>query len=88
MITGVGSRNASPYSRAYGTLPGGFCVGPRGTAEDGIYADMAGRTVWSSGEYWMVPLANTLLTLSELAPATIPAEGKLGAGRGSTRARR
>jgi hypothetical protein len=78
MITGLGSRNASPYSRAYGTLLGGFCLGPRGTEQDGIYVDMEGRTVWSSGEYWMVPLANTLLALAELAPAAISSAGKLG----------
>jgi hypothetical protein len=78
MITGVGSMNASPYSRAFGTLIGGFCIGPRGTAEDAIYIDMEGRTVWSSGEYWMVPLANTLLALAELLPARIPTAGKLG----------
>ena len=78
MITGVGSLNASPYSRAFGTLIGGFCIGPRGTAEDAIYIDMEGRTVWSSGEYWMVPLANTLLALAELVPAHIPTAGKLG----------
>jgi hypothetical protein len=39
---------------------------------------MEGRTVWSSGEYWMVPLANTLLALAELAPAAISSAGKLG----------
>ena len=78
MITGVGSLNASPYSRAYGTMLGGFCIGPRGTAEDGIYVDMQGRTVWSSGEYWSAPLANALLALSELLPAHIPTAGKLG----------
>ena len=78
MISGVGSLNASPYSRAYGTLPGGFCIGPRGTAEDGIYVDMDGRTVWSSGEYWMTPLANTLLALANLLPVRILPGGKLG----------
>ncbi len=32
MVSGVGCSNASPYSRFYGVLPGGFCVGPRGSA--------------------------------------------------------
>jgi hypothetical protein len=78
MISGVGSLNASPYSRAYGTMAGGFCIGPRGTAEDEIYVDMEGRTVWSSGEYWMTPLANMLLALSNLLPTRIMPAGKIG----------
>jgi hypothetical protein len=79
MIEGVGCLGASPYSRFHGTLPGGFCLGPRGNADDSIYVDTVGRTVWSSGEYWMAPLANTLLALSELLPTRIPAAGKIGA---------
>jgi hypothetical protein len=79
MITGVGVRNASPYSRFYGTLPGGFSVGPRGNADDTISIDMDGRTVWSSGEYWMTPLANALQALAQLLPGRILASGKLGA---------
>jgi hypothetical protein len=78
MVTGVGCRNATPYSRFYGPLPGGFSIGPRGTAEDTIYADVEGRSVWSSGEYWMAPLANTLLALSNLLPAKVPSNGRLG----------
>ncbi|MGA2976999.1 MAG: glycoside hydrolase family 9 protein [Spirochaetia bacterium] len=78
MITGVGCSNASPYSRYYGTLPGGFCVGPRGTADDCIYVDMTGRTEWNSGEYWLAPLANALLALADLLPSRVLLSGKLG----------
>jgi hypothetical protein len=78
MISGVGCSNASPYSRYYGTLPGGFCLGPRGTAEDSIYVDMAGRTEWNSGEYWLAPLGNALMALASLLPARVLQSGKLG----------
>jgi hypothetical protein len=78
MITGVGFSNASPYSRFYGALTGGFCVGPRGTAEDSIYVDIAGRTEWNSGEYWLAPLGNALMALASLLPARILPSGKLG----------
>jgi hypothetical protein len=78
MVTGVGYANATPYSSFYGLLPGGFCLGPRGTAEDAIYADMEGRIVWSSGEYWMAPLASALMALAHLLPAQVPAGGRLG----------
>jgi len=77
MVNGLGCRNASPYSRFYGTLPGGFSVGPRGTAEDGIYLDMQGRTEWNSGEYWMAPLANMLLAIADLIPTRILPSAKL-----------
>jgi hypothetical protein len=78
MITGVGSRNASPYSRFYGSLPGGFSVGPLGTAEDEISIDTEGRTEWGSGEYWLLPLANAIMALSVLLPSRIEASRKLG----------
>jgi hypothetical protein len=78
MIQGVGCVNGSPYSRFYGTLPGGFCLGPRGTAEDGIYVDLVGHTEWNSGEYWMTPLANTLMALAELIPPRILPSAKIG----------
>ena len=77
MVSGVGCRNASPYSRFYGTLPGGFCLGPRGTAEDLAYVDMEGHTEWNSGEYWNAPLANMLLALAELIPSRILPSAKL-----------
>jgi hypothetical protein len=78
MVTGVGYRNATPYSRFYGPLPGGFCIGPRGTAEDEIWIDTEGRNAWSSGEYWMPPLSNALLALSKLLPARVLPAGKVG----------
>ncbi len=78
MISGVGCRTASPYSRFLGAAPGGFLVGPRGTAEDEPWADTEGAMVWSSGEYWMAPLANSLMALAELLPQSIPAGRKLG----------
>jgi hypothetical protein len=78
MITGVGSHGASPYSRFYGALPGGFSIGPRGTAEDGIRVDTEGRTEWSSGEYWLLPLANASMAIATLLPARVLASAKLG----------
>jgi len=78
MIAGVGCRSASPYSRFYGTIPGGFSVGPRGTAEDEAAADLEGRTEWISGEYWMVPLANASMALAALLPSRVLASKKLG----------
>jgi hypothetical protein len=78
MISGVGCRNATPYSRYFGTLPGGFSVGPRGTESDEPFVDREGRLEWSSGEYWLAPLANTLLALSCLLPPHILPSRKLG----------
>lgn len=78
MIAGVGCRTASPYSRFYGTIPGGFSVGPRGTAEDEAAVDLEGRTEWISGEYWMVPLANASMALAALLPSRVLASKKLG----------
>jgi hypothetical protein len=78
MVTGVGYHQATPYSRFHGPSAGGFCLGPRGTAEDEIYVDTEGRIVWSTGEYWMTPLANALMALSELIPARVGGTGKLG----------
>jgi hypothetical protein len=78
MISGVGMANATPYSRFLGPMPGGFMLGPRGTAADTTWADTGGRLAWSSGEYWLAPLANTLLALAELLPAEVPAARKLG----------
>jgi hypothetical protein len=78
MISGVGCRNATPYSRYYGTIPGGFSVGPRGTESDAIFIDMEGRVEWGSGEYWLAPLANTLLALSCLLPPHVLPSRKLG----------
>ena len=78
MISAVGIRNATPYSRFHGTIPGGFCIGPRGTEADTSFVDIAGTVEWSSGEYWLTPLANTLLALSCLLPPHILSSHKLG----------
>ena len=59
-------------------VPGGFCVGPVGTPGDAISADLASETDWSTGEYWLVPLANTCQALSILLPSRVSASRKLG----------
>ncbi len=78
MISGVGYAQAMPYTRFYGVLPGGFCIGPRGDAEDRIYIESDGRCDWSSGEYWMPPLANTLMAFAHLLPTNVDRSRKLG----------
>ena len=78
MIAGVGYRAVTPYSRFYGAIPGGFSIGPLGDAVDEIVADLEGRTVWSSGEYWLAPLANACQALAALLPSQILASNKLG----------
>lgn len=78
LITGVGYSNAMPYSRFFGNLPGGFCLGPRGDAKDRIFIESEGWPDWSSGEYWMVPLANSLMALAYLLPVQVERTRKLG----------
>jgi hypothetical protein len=79
MISGVGARTAAPYSRFLGPMPGGFMIGPRGSADDTAWVDTEGRLAWNSGEYWMAPLANALMALAELLPpGTAPASRRLG----------
>jgi hypothetical protein len=78
MISGVGCRNAAPYSNFHGWLPGGFSIGPFGTAQDSISVDIAGGTEWSSGEYWLPPLANAAMALSVLLPYRVDSSRKLG----------
>jgi hypothetical protein len=78
MIAGVGSRNASPYSRFYGGLSGGFSIGPLGTPDDSISVDMDGRAEWSSGEYWLLPLANAAMALAVLLPYRVDVSKKIG----------
>ena len=78
MIAGVGCRNASPYSRFYGAIAGGFSVGPVGDAADQVSADLDGRMIWSTGEYWMAPLASACQALATLLPPRVLARGKLG----------
>ena len=78
MIAGVGFRNASPYSRFSGGLPGGFSIGPLGTPDDTISIDMEGRTEWSSGEYWLLPWANAAMALAVLLPYRVDVSRKIG----------
>ncbi len=77
-VSGVGYRAITPYSRFHGLIPGGFCNGPRGTEKDEIHADLDGSVEWSTGEYWMAPLANALLALSCLLPPHVLPGRKLG----------
>ncbi|MBI4027262.1 MAG: glycoside hydrolase family 9 protein [Verrucomicrobia bacterium] len=78
LISGVGYRIAMPYSRFLGAIPGGFCLGPRGDAADGIFIDPDGRCDCVSCEYWMTPLANALMALSLLLPKSVDGSRKLG----------
>ena len=78
LISGIGYNNVMPYSRYAGRLDGGFCLGPRGDDQDRMYADMEGYNDWSTGEYWTVPTANTLMALSVLMPQSIERRRKLG----------
>lgn len=78
-ISGVGFRNVVPYSNFQGTMPGGFCNGPRGMPDDSMEVDLDGTIQWSSGEYWMAPLANALLALADLIPTGVLPSKKLGA---------
>ncbi|MGK7395108.1 MAG: glycoside hydrolase family 9 protein [Candidatus Cyclobacteriaceae bacterium M3_2C_046] len=65
-ISGIGYNNPMPHSRFFGTMPGGFMVGARGSLTDEMVVDLEARAEWSSTEYWNVPTANTLLALSVL----------------------
>jgi hypothetical protein len=79
MISGVGVRTAAPCSRFTGVMPGGFMAGPCGTAADTAWADTESRLAGNSGEYWLVPLANTLMALAELLPPGMaPASHRIG----------
>ncbi|MBE3134436.1 MAG: hypothetical protein IMZ55_13260 [Acidobacteria bacterium] len=78
-ISGVGFLNVVPYSNFQGPMAGGFCNGPRGRPDDSMEADLEGTIQWSTGEYWMVPLANALLALAGLIPAGVLPSKKLGA---------
>jgi hypothetical protein len=78
-VSGVGYLNVVPYSNFQGPMPGGFCNGPRGRPDDSMEADLEGTIQWSTGEYWMVPLANSLLALAGLIPMGVLPSKKLGA---------
>jgi hypothetical protein len=78
MVSGIGYNNPMPHSRFFGTHPGGFCVGPRGNGKDKIVIDLKARAEWSSTEYWLTPLSNTLMTLAILLPKKIKEKDKIG----------
>jgi len=80
-ISGIGFQNVVPYSNFQGPMAGGFCNGPRGRPDDSMEADLDGTIQWSTGEYWMVPLANALLALAGLIPSEVLQSKKLGAAR-------
>jgi hypothetical protein len=81
-VTGVGYRNVVPYSRFQGPAQGGFCNGFRGSAEDEVQSDLDGALDWTTGEYWMAPLASALLALAGLVPQGGLAGGLPGAHAG------
>jgi hypothetical protein len=78
LVSGIGYNNPMPHSRFFGTHPGGFCVGPRGSLEDEALIDLDARAEWSSTEYWLTPLSNMLMALSILLPDDIKKENKIG----------
>jgi hypothetical protein len=78
MVSGVGFNNPMPHSRFLGTFPGGFCVGPRGNGRDEIVVDLLARAEWSSTEYWLTPLSNSLMALAILLPQEIDVKNKIG----------
>ncbi len=79
-VTGVGYNNPMPHSRAFGLIPGGFMVGPRGNADDEVFIDTAGHGDWSTCEYWNPIGANAVMALADLLPVRVAAERKLGRG--------
>lgn len=78
LVTGVGYNNPMPHSRFFGTFPGGFSVGPRGSLDDKAVIDLDKRAEWSSTEYWLTPLSNMLMALANLLPREINKERKIG----------
>ena len=78
LVSGIGYNNPMPHSRFYGTMVGGFCVGPRGDENDNIVIDLDRRAEWNSTEYWNCPVANTLMAFSVLLPRKIEENKKIG----------
>jgi len=78
MVSGIGYNNPMPHSRFLGTRPGGFCVGPRGNGKDKMVVDLQARAEWSSTEYWLTPLSNSLMALAVLLPKEIKEKNKIG----------
>jgi hypothetical protein len=78
LVSGVGYNNPMPHSRFLGTFPGGFCTSFNGSADDMPQLDLDGEAQWNTTEYWMTPLANTLMALAVLNPQAADASRKLG----------
>jgi len=78
LVSGVGYNNPMPHSRFFGTMPGGFCVGPRGSLQDETVLDLDAHAAWNSTEYWNPPVGNSLMALSFLLPKHIKSDNKIG----------
>jgi hypothetical protein len=78
MLSGFGYNNLTPHSRAFGFMPGGLMLGPRGNAADEPFFDTGGFADWSCCEYWTTGIANAWLALARLLPRHIPTRSKLG----------
>jgi hypothetical protein len=78
VVSGVGYNNPMPHSRFLGTLPGGFCTGFNGSADDRPQLDLEGDAQWNTTEYWMTPLSNAVMALAVLNPRSSDASRKLG----------
>lgn len=77
-VSGVGYNNPMPHSRFFGSMPGGFCVGPRGSLKDEAVIDLNAHAEWNSTEYWNPPVGNSLMALSILLPKHIKPANKIG----------
>lgn len=77
VISGVGYNNPMPHSRFFGTIIGGFCVGPIGGLNDEFVLDLDARAAWNTTEYWNPPVANSLMALSILLPEKVKSEAKI-----------
>lgn len=78
VISGIGYNNPMPHSRFFGTMTGGFCVGPIGDMDDEIVLDLESRAAWNSTEYWNPPVGNSLMALSFLLPERVETRNKIG----------
>ena len=78
LISGIGYNNPMPHSRFFGTMNGGFCVGPIGDINDEIVLDLDARAAWNTTEYWNPPVGNALMALSHLLPTRIDTGNKIG----------
>ncbi len=80
VLSGVGYNNPMPHSRFLGTFPGGFCNGFNGSPDDQPLLDQEGWGQWNTTEYWMTPIANSLLALGVLEGRGPALPRRLGLG--------